>query len=492
MRRGSRRNRFRLPPVRGAALALFAALALAQMLLLGAGTASARAGAVPSDTGPPEPFFAGAYAAEHAALRAVYAADWTGSADGSGAVSEDGAAGDSVYGTDSEGGAAAGATGGSSDAPEPSGGAGGSGSVVNEWVKGQIDDLPKDKVEQYWDRLMKDYGGFFPDGATPSLMDMLLPGGDGLSFRRMVSGLLNFAWHEVMYNGKLLVTIVMISVLSMILETLQSAFERKTVSQVAYWLCYMVVLVIAVNSVSIAIGYAKDAIDRMIDFMLAMIPLLFALLASMGNVVTVSVTHPLIVFMIHTVGTLIHTLVFPLLFFSAILHLVSSMSDKYKLTQLANLLRSLGSGTLGVLLTVFLGVISVRGITSSVTDGVTLRAAKYISGNFVPVIGKMFADATDTVVSASVLVKNAIGLSGVVIIIFLCAFPAIKILVLALIYNVAGAVMQPLGGTPIVSCLQTIGKSMMYVFAALAAVSLMFFLAVTILLAAGNVTVMMR
>lgn len=315
---------------------------------------------------------------------------------------------------------------------------------------------------------------FFPDGATPTLMDMLLPGDKGLSLKGVLSGLLGFMWHEVLYNGKLLVTIVMISVLSMILETLQTAFERKTVSKVAYTLCYMVVLVIAVNSFNIAIGYAKDAIDRMIDFMMAMIPLLFALLASMGNIVTVSVTHPLIVFMIHTVGTMIHTLVFPLLFFSAVLHLVSALSEKYKLTQLANLLRNIGAGLLGVLLTVFLGVISVRGITSSVTDGVTIRAAKYITGNFVPVIGKMFADATDTVISASLLVKNAIGLSGVIIILFLCAFPAIKILVLALIYNIAAAVMQPLGETPIVVCLQTIGKSMVYVFAALAAVSLMF------------------
>ncbi|MRN53561.1 stage III sporulation protein AE [Paenibacillus monticola] len=365
-------------------------------------------------------------------------------------------------------------------------------SPVDKWVRSQVQDLPKDGVELYWDQLMKDYGGFFPDGATPSLMDMLLPGDKGLSFQGVLSGLMGYMWHEVLYNGKLLVTIVMISVLSMILETLQTAFERKTVSKVAYTLCYMVVLVIAVNSFNISIGYAQDAIDRMIDFMMAMIPLLFALLASMGNVVTVSVTHPLIVFMIHTVGTLIHTVVFPLLFFSAVLHLVSALSEKYKLTQLANLLRNIGAGLLGVLLTVFLGVISVRGITASVTDGVTIRAAKYITGNFVPVIGKMFADATDTVISASLLVKNAIGLSGVIIILFICAFPAIKILVLALIYNVAAAVMQPLGETPIVSCLQTIGKSMIYVFAALAAVSLMFFMAVTIMLTAGNVTVMMR
>ncbi|MNJ51051.1 Stage III sporulation protein AE precursor [compost metagenome] len=126
------------------------------------------------------------------------------------------------------------------------------------------------------------------------------------------------------------------------------------------------------------------------------------------------------------------------------------------------------------------------------TDGVTLRAAKYLTGNFVPVVGKLFADATDTVVSASLLVKNSVGIVGVIILLFLCAFPAIKILILALIFNLAAAVLQPLGDSPILTCLETIGKSMVYVFAALAAVAMMFFLAITIMLTAGNITVMMR
>nr|WP_246426618.1 stage III sporulation protein AE [Paenibacillus rhizosphaerae] len=365
-------------------------------------------------------------------------------------------------------------------------------SPTDQLIKSQAENLPKDQVEKYWDSLMREYGGFFPDQKTPSFMDMLLPGGSGFSLKSVLTATGTFMWHEVLYNGKLLVTIVILSIMSMILETLQAAFERKTVSKVAYALCYMVIIVLAINSFNVAIGYAKEAIDRMIDFMMAMVPLLFALLASMGNIVTVSVTHPLIIFMINTIGTLIHVMVFPLLFFSAVLHLVSSLSDKYKLTQMANLLRNISVGLLGVLLTIFLGVISVQGITGSITDGVTIRAAKYVSGSFIPVVGKMFADATDTVISASLLVKNSIGLAGVIIILFLCAFPAIKILTLALIYKVSAAIMQPLGDSPITTCLDTIGKSMIYVFAALAAVGLMFFLAITIMLTAGNVTVMMR
>ncbi|PYI55060.1 stage III sporulation protein AE [Paenibacillus flagellatus] len=359
-------------------------------------------------------------------------------------------------------------------------------------IREQAERLPTEQVEGYWNRLMNEYGGYFPDSKPPSFMEMVVPGGEGLSLKRIGSAVGKYLLHEVLVNGKLLASIVVLTVFSMILESLQSAFERNNVSKIAYAISYMVLLLIAVNSFSVAIGYAKSAITSMIQFMIAMIPLLLTMLGSMGNVASVTVLHPLIVFMIHAVGTLIYAVVFPLLFFSAVLHIVSSISDKYKVTQLANMLRTISVASLGIMVTVFLGVISVQGGTGAVADGVTIRTAKYITGNFVPVVGRLFSDASDTVIGASLLVKNAVGIAGVVILVFLCAFPAVKILALALIYNVSAAVMQPLGTNPIIGCLQTIGKSLIYVFAALAAVSLMFFLAITVIITAGNVSVMMR
>ena len=352
-------------------------------------------------------------------------------------------------------------------------------------------ELSNEQVEQYWNRLMNEYGGFLPEDKAPTLREALTSG-SGLSVRGVLTGLLKYFFHELLVNGKLLGSIVILTVFSMILETLQSAFEKQAVSKVAYAITFMVLLVLAVNSFNVGIGYAKEAIGNMVDFMMAIVPLLFTLLASMGNVVSVTLMHPFIIFMIHTMSTAIHFVVFPLLFFSTILHIVSSISPKFKVTQLANLLRSISVGILGLFVTVFLGVISVQGASAAVTDGVTLRTAKYVAGTFIPVVGRMFSDASDTVIGASLLVKNAVGLTGVVTLILFCAFPAIKIISIAFIYTLAAAVMQPMGDSPIIKCLQTIGKNMVYVFTSLAAVGLMFFLAVTILIAAGNVSVMMR
>lgn len=74
----------------------------------------------------------------------------------------------------------------------------------------------------------------------------------------------------------------------------------------------------------------------------------------------------------------------------------------------------------------------------------------------------------------------------------ICVFPLLKVLSLGIIFNLSAAILQPLGGGPIIECLSIIGKAVMYVFAALALVSLMFFLAVTLMVAASNLSFMMR
>jgi stage III sporulation protein AE len=359
------------------------------------------------------------------------------------------------------------------------------------WEQLKTETVQAGEIEHYWNTLMQQYGGWFPDG-NPTFQDSIVSNGDGFSISNVLQGLLSFTMQELLVNSKLMALIIILTVFSVVLETMHSAFERTTVSKVASAVTHLVIIVIAINSFRVAIGYAKEAISDMVHFMMAMIPLILTMLASLGNLTTVSILHPLIVFMIHTVGNLIHFFVFPLLFFSAVLFLVSSLSDQYKITQLANLLRTVAIGTLTISLTVFLGVISVQGATGSVTDGVALKTAKFLAGNFVPVVGRMFSDATDTVLGASLLMKNAIGIVGVLVILLLSAFPAIKILALAAMYHFCAAILQPLGDNPIIVSLQTIGKSMIYVFAALASVGLMFFMAVTIIIAAGNITVMLR
>lgn len=360
-----------------------------------------------------------------------------------------------------------------------------------EPLQSQLDKLGIDEIKQYWDEILTEYDGYLPESQKGSLIDFVTKE-KSFSLNEWIKALLKYLFHEILVNGKLLGTLIMLTVFSMFLQTLQNAFEQGTVSKVAYALIYMVLIIIALNSFRVAIMYTQEAIHNMTSFIMALMPLILALMASSGGLVSAAFFHPIILFLMNTCGLLVQNIILPLLFLSALLSIVSTLTDQYKVTQLANLLRNISIGLLGTFLTIFLGAISVQGASAAVTDGVAIRTAKFITGNFIPVIGRMFTDATDTVISASVLLKNTVGIIGVAILLLIAVFPAIKILSIAFIYKIAAAMLQPLGGGPIIACLGVISKSVVFIFAALAIVSIMFFLSLTVIIAAGNVTMMMR
>ncbi|WML54009.1 stage III sporulation protein AE [Neobacillus sp. PS3-12] len=358
-------------------------------------------------------------------------------------------------------------------------------------VDTQLKSLDLTELKKFWGDITSKYGGFLPESQKGSLYDFIKEG-KNFSFNQWGQGLLKFVFQEFVANGKLLGSLILLTVFSMFLQSLQNSFEKSTVSKVAYSIVYMVLVILALNSFHIAMDYTNETIGTMISFVLALIPLLLALMAASGGIVSASFFHPVILFLMNTSGILIQYVILPLLFLGALLSIVSTISENYKVTQLAGLLRNWSIGLMGLFLTVFLGVISVQGASTAVADGITIKTAKFITGNFIPVIGRMFTDATDTVISASALLKNSVGIAGVAILLIIVAFPAIKILMISFIYKFAAALLQPLGGGPIIKCLDIISKSVIYVFAALAIVSLMFFLSITVIIAAGNVTMMMR
>ncbi|WP_172713593.1 stage III sporulation protein AE [Geobacillus sp. E263] len=361
----------------------------------------------------------------------------------------------------------------------------------DQLVQKQMEQLDISEIRQYWEDIVTKYGGFLPESQKGSIAEFL-SGEKQLSLKEWLIAFGKFLFYELQANGKLLGTLILLTVFSMVLQSLQNAFEQQTVSKVAYAVVYMVLLIIALNSFRVAMDYALDAVQTMSHFMIAMIPLLLALLASSGGVISAAFFHPIILFLMNTTGTIVEYVTLPLLFLAALLSIVSTLTDHYKVTQLAELLTKVGIGILGVILTTFLGVMSVKGATSAIADGIALRTAKFVTGNFIPVVGKMFTDAADTVVTASMLLKNTVGIVGVAILFIIAAFPALKIFAIAFVYKISAAVMQPLGGGPVISCLSIMSKSIAYVFASLAIVSLMFFLSLTIIITAGNITMMVR
>jgi stage III sporulation protein AE len=347
------------------------------------------------------------------------------------------------------------------------------------------------QIENFWNQISSNYNEYLPEIQSGNLSDYI-SGKQIFSPKELGVGLLQFAFQELLVNGKLLGMLIMLAVFSSFLQTLQASFEKSTVSKVANAIVLMVLLLIAVSSFRTSMNYVVDTISNMTDFLMAIIPILLALLASSGSLISAGFFHPVILFLMNSSVTIIQYFVLPLILFSTILSVISHLSDQFKATGLANMLRSVAIWTIGIFMTIFLAVLSIQGVTTAVADGIGLRTAKFVSSNFIPVVGKLLTDVTDTAVNASVLLKNSIGTVGLVILLLLIAFPAIKIFLIALLYKIASVILQPIGDKVVIKCLSEIGKNLLYVLASFMIVAFMFFLTITIVISAGNITLMVR
>ena len=147
---------------------------------------------------------------------------------------------------------------------------------------------------------------------------------------------------------------------------------------------------------------------------------------------------------------------------------------------------------LGVILTLFVGIVSVEGTLSSSVDGITAKTAKAAVSSFIPVVGKILCDAIDTVIGCSSILKNATGIVGIVILIGIAVLPIVKLVVLMAIYYLGAALCQPIADGKIISLLEQIGDTFKTLLAIMCSISVMFIIGTTLVIKISNSGMMYR
>ncbi|MQL52109.1 stage III sporulation protein AE [Desulfofundulus thermobenzoicus] len=303
---------------------------------------------------------------------------------------------------------------------------------------------------------------------------------------------LTYLFREVVANAALLGKLVILAMICAVLQNFATAFERGTTGQLTHTVAFLVLVTIATGSFALAVQTGREVVDRMVGVMQALLPVLLTLLVALGGVASAAIFHPVILVSLTVIGTLVKDIVLPLIFFSALLGLVSHLSPRFKVSNLAGLFKTVALGLMGLCGTVFLGLLAVQGVAGAVGDGVILRTARFSLDAFVPVVGGMFSDALEAVIGSALLIKNALGIAGVVAVFFVMTLPLIKLLSLAFIYKLAGALIQPVDDSRVADCLNDLGNGVISIFAAVATVGLVFFFAIAIVVGVGNLTVMLR
>ncbi len=182
-----------------------------------------------------------------------------------------------------------------------------------------------------------------------------------------------------------------------------------------------------------------------------LVPILMALIIATGQVASGSALQPILIFCIIFIGNIISLVILPIITITMVLNIASNLSDKVQIGKLSKFFQSSVTWFLGFVITIFVGLLSLEGTLTSSVDGITIKGIKSATSTFIPVVGKALGDSVDTVLGATSLIKNSIGIVGIIIVIGICILPIIKLTVLSVMYSLVGALSEPIADKKIVN-----------------------------------------
>ncbi len=281
-------------------------------------------------------------------------------------------------------------------------------------------------------------------------------------------------------------SIIIIIIINSILNCITEGLQNKSVSKIAYYVQYILIVTIVLTNFSSVIASIKESINNMTDFTNMLIPIMMTLIVTTGSVTTAAAIQPILIFMISLIGNFINNIAIPIILVSTALGIISKISNKVQIDRLAKRLKSSTIWIIGIILTLFVTLVSVDGTLSSSVDAVTSKTAKAAVSNLIPVVGKILGDAVDSVIGCSSILKNAVGILGVIIIIAISITPIIKLLILMGIYYIGAAICEPIADEKVVKLLDQMGDTFKILLAFMCSMSVMIIIGTTLVLKISN------
>lgn len=209
-------------------------------------------------------------------------------------------------------------------------------------------------------------GEFFEDMDMGEILQNAIKGEvDNSTFAKRV---LNLLGSEVISSIKAIGSILAIIVIHSILKSISESLENDGISKLIYYAQYILIITIIMASFSDIVKMVQDTTINLVAFMNMLVPLLITLMMSTGSIATSGVIEPIILFMINFIGNMIQNILLPFLLIFTALVILSKLSDQIKIDKLSKFLKSGIVWFLGIILTVFVGVVSLEGTMSSSVD----------------------------------------------------------------------------------------------------------------------------
>jgi stage III sporulation protein AE len=340
---------------------------------------------------------------------------------------------------------------------------------------GLPEDIDYSEIQEVIDDVMGS-GNEFDFG---SYIGKMVNGEEPFSISSVGNQLLSSVKGEIKANLGTFGSLITIALIAALFTNFSMAFKSNNVSETGYYITYLLLFGLLISSFITASKIASTTISTILDFMKALVPTYFMSVAFTSGATTSLVYYEAALTLITLVDFLIIKIIIPMINFYLVIMLANNLSKEDMLSRLADLFSTAISWLLKSMLAAVVGFHAIQGLIVPVVDQVK-RSALLKASEALPGIGDALGGVTETILGAGVLLKNAIGVAGLIAIIIMSAVPFLKLLMITVVYKIGCAALQPISDKRFIECINASAKSAAMLLQTVFVGAVLFLLSITI------------
>jgi len=336
---------------------------------------------------------------------------------------------------------------------------------TKEEVEGEV----MREVEKYVDSLdLSGFSGFLSDLDAPddfknvslsAYIKKMISGEVKLTFDSLLEYFGDRALGALTDSIAALLTVMILAVMSSILSGLTSGFAKKQTIEIVHYVFYALVVSIVFVKIAEIVGECREVVDELSLFTEVAFPPLMTLMSALGGTVSSSLYKPQLALFCTVIAKVIKSVILPLFAAGIAFCLISNLSSAVKMDKIQSAIRYLSNFIITAVFGLFVTYLTVAGISGGMADGVSIKAAKFVLSNYVPILGGYLSQGFDLISTGCVLVKNAIGMIGILAVIFVIMRPILHIVIFTFSLKVVASLVQPIGDRRISDFLYSVSNA---------------------------------
>lgn len=317
----------------------------------------------------------------------------------------------------------------------------------------------------------------------------IITGENPISYSSFFASLFSIIIDLIVKYLPLLSVIIAIGVISNLLSGIKSKFNEKSTGNLVHLVCFLAVTVLMIGMVNNLSNITANSVNNMVGQMNIVFPILLTLMVGIGAKASAGVFQPIVAITSTYVADFFKYLIIPLFMASFVFSLITNLSDSIKLDKFNSFISSLFKWSVGLVFTIFFATLTIQGISAGTFDSLSIRTTKYTIRSYVPIMGGYLSDGMDLILSSSILIKNSIGLVGVLIIISTIISPLLEIIVFSLMLKLVSAILQPMSDSKTSNFLMSTSKSITMLSTSIIAIGFMYLISMGLIMTTSNLVV---